>query len=136
MIIECALQDTLTYESRKRHGSDLKFQGLTLNISFIGSYSGISACQMVENSLFTIFPGLSSHKWAKINAICVSAENWKPDCRYVLTKIREILSPHGTIRTSREAGEDWGQKALNEKGFRDYCNMNHFTDEGLDEIAS
>ena len=41
----------------------------------------------------------------------------------------------GTIRPNDEPSEDWGTHALDTLNFRSYCELNPFTDEGLDEIA-
>ena len=34
-----------------------------------------------------------------------------------------------------DAGEDWGQEALTEGGFQDYCKIDAHTDKGLAHIA-
>ena len=45
-------------------------------------------------------------------------------------------SGFGTIRPKDKPDYDWGKHALNDLKFRSYCNLDPFTDTGLDKIAS
>ena len=45
-------------------------------------------------------------------------------------------SGFGTIRPKDKPDYDWGTHALNDLKFRDYCNLDPFTDTGLDKIAT